>query len=101
MSEFEELGAALWVVAPDKPEKLEALRQDRGLEFPVLVDPDCGIIKEYGILNEQAGNIPHPTALVIDKAGVVRYVRVDVDYKVRPEPKELLEALRALDEAPP
>lgn len=101
MSEFEDLGAALWVVAADEPEKLEALRQDRGLQFPVLVDPDCETIKRYGILNEQAGNIPHPTALVIDKAGVVRFVRVDVDYKVRPEPEELLAALRSLDEAPP
>lgn len=60
------------------------------------MDPDLAAIRAYGVLNEKAGNIPHPTAVVIGKDGVVRYVRVDVDYKVRPAPEELLAALRAL-----
>jgi len=84
------------VIAPDDPEKLQALARDQGLELPVLVDADLAAIRAYGVLNEQAGNLPHPTAVVIDKGGVVRYVRVDVDYKVRPAPEELLGALRAL-----
>ena len=84
------------MVAPDDPEKLAALRQDQGLEFPVLVDPGCEVIRAYGVLNEESGKIPHPTAVVIDKEGVVRFVRVDVDYKVRPAPEELFTALRPL-----
>lgn len=71
------------------------MRRKQNLAFPVLVDPDLEATRAYGILNEKSGKVPHPTALVIDKQGVARFVRVDVDYKVRPEPKELLAALRA------
>ena len=73
-----------------------ALRQERGLEFPVLQDPGCEVCRAYGVLNEKSGKIPHPTAVVVDTEGVVRFVRVDVDYKLRPAPEELFEALRAL-----
>jgi peroxiredoxin len=96
LSRIREQGAELWVVAPDAPDKLEAMRTDNGLEFPVLVDPECETTRAYGILNEESGKVPHPTALVIDKEGVVRFVRVDVDYKVRPAPAELFEALAGL-----
>ena len=40
--------------------------------------------------------VPHPTTVIIDKEGVVRYMRVDTDYKVRPSVAELLEALDQL-----
>lgn len=96
LGELEDLGADLWVIAPDKPEKLEALRQDQGLGFPVLADPGCEATRAYGVLNEDSGKIPHPTAVVIDKEGVIRFLRVDVDYKVRPAPEELFGALRSL-----
>ena len=93
---MKELGADLWVIAPDKAKKLADLRADRGLEFPVLRDEGCEVCRAYGVLNEESGEIPHPTAVVIDEEGVVRFVRVDEDYKVRPSPDELFEALRAL-----
>lgn len=72
------------------------MASERGLEFPILVDADLATTRAYGVLNEEAGNIPHPTAVVIDSGGVVRYVRVDVDYKVRPSPDELIAAVAAL-----
>lgn len=84
------------MIAPDDAEKLRALAADQGLEFPVLVDADLAATRAYGVLNEDAGTLPHPTAVVIDADGVVRYVRVDVDYKVRPSPDELVAALMAL-----
>lgn len=93
MSELQEKGAELWVIAPDKPEKLEAMRKKHGLEFPVLVDTDCTVAKAYGILNEESGKMPHPAALVIDKEGVIKYFRVDEDYSVRPAPEEVFEVL--------
>jgi peroxiredoxin len=84
------------VVANDSPDKLAALRQDQGLEYPVLIDPGAGTIRAYGVLNEGHGSIAHPTALLIDTESVVRFVRVDEDYKIRPLPAELSAALRAL-----
>ncbi len=62
------------------------------------MDPDLATVKAYGILNEQSGKIPHPTAVVVDKSGTVTYVRVDEDFRVRPPTvAELLPALEAAD----
>ncbi len=80
----------------DPADKLNEMRKDLGLTFANLIDPDSETIKRYGILNEGKGKIPHPTALVIDRQGVVRFVRVDEDYRKRPSNDELLEALRQL-----
>jgi len=73
---------------------LKELRQSQGLTYLNLMDPGSATIKRYGILNEAQGEIPHPTAVVIDKRGIVRFVRVDEDYKKRPTNGELLEAIR-------
>ena len=85
----------LWAISNDDPDKLRELRSSEGLEMPFLLDPDAMTIKRYGVFNEEDRRvIPHPTALLIDKEGMVRFVRVDEDYKQRPAIEELLEALR-------
>jgi hypothetical protein len=48
-------------------------------------------------VNPKSPNVPHPTAVVVDGGGVVRYLRQDVDYRVRPSVGELLEAVEGLD----
>ena len=84
------------MISPDPADKLESMREQSGYTFPLLMDPDLAIIKEYGILNEQSGKIPHPTAVAIDPAGKITYIRVDEDYKVRPPTStELVPALEA------
>ena len=80
----------------DPADKLKTLRENKGLTYPLLMDPGSRTIKRYGILNEDHGKIPHPTALVIDKEGIVRFMRVDVDYKTRPSTEDLLDVLRTL-----
>ena len=61
------------------------------------------MVDRYGLRNPQHppsyGVVPHPAALVIDRDGVVRYIRVDVDYKARPATAELVEAVRGLGKA--
>lgn len=74
------------------------MHKSLGLTFTTLMDPVSETIKRYGILNPEQGAIPHPTALVLDKEGVVRFLRVDEDYKKRPSNEELLDALRRLPE---
>lgn len=72
---------------------------EEGFEFPLVLDPDALTIKEYGVLNDADPRervIPHPTAVIVDKEGIVRYVRVDEDYKERPSVEEILEALAGL-----
>ena len=97
---FEEirgLGAAVWVIANDDPERLRSFQQQSGIVFPILLDIDSAVIARYGILNEEDGTIPHPAALITDRQGVLRYAFVEPDYEIRPPARALIEVLRALD----
>lgn len=72
------------------------MRKSLRLTIVNLMDPGSETIKRYGVLNEANGEIPHPTALVVDKQGVVVFVRIDEDYRKRPSNEELLQELRQL-----
>lgn len=61
-----------------------------------LLDPKLEATTAFGIKNEAVGRVPHPTAIVIDRDGVVRYARTDVNYTKRPPVKDLLDAVREL-----
>ena len=74
------------------------MRDTEGLTFPVLLDPSASTIKAYGLYNADSDReIPHPAAVIIDKKGLVRYVRVDEDYRERPSIEELHDALKRLE----
>lgn len=68
----------------------------RTLDFTLLSDPDHAVIDRYGLLNQQdprARPIPHPTTLVIDREGVVRWKFLEINYKVRPSNTDIIRAL--------
>lgn len=85
------------MLSPDAADKQEKMRQDMGLDFPVLVDGDLSVTAAYGLLNDK-GNLPHPAALTIDKDGIVTWLRVDENYRQRPPKEELRAALLGLGE---
>jgi peroxiredoxin len=73
------------------------------LDFTLLSDPGHRVIDRYGIFNQEAApdrEIPHPTTLVIDRAGIVRWKVTEIDYRVRPTNEDILRELRALRAAP-
>jgi peroxiredoxin len=47
-------------------------------------------------VNPKKPKLPHPTAVVVDSNGVIRFIRQDVDYRHRPPASELLDALDKL-----
>lgn len=62
----------------------------------LLSDPDHAVIDRYGIFNDaepRGRPVPHPTTLVIDTAGVIRWKVTEVDYRLRPENADILQAL--------
>ena len=77
-----------------------ASEDGRTLDFPLLSDPEHAVIARYGLLNQQdpeARPIPHPTVLVIDREGVVRWKFIEINYKIRPTNEDILGALAGLD----
>jgi peroxiredoxin len=63
----------------------------------LLSDPDHEVIDRYGIFNDaepRGRPVPHPTTLIIDTDGVIRWRVTEVDYRVRPENEDILAALR-------
>ena len=72
----------------------------RHIEFQLLADPDNAVIDRYGVYNPDDSRrraIPHPTTLVIDKEGVVRWKFIEIDYRIRPTNEAILTALADLD----
>jgi peroxiredoxin len=54
------------------------------------------VIDRYGLLNQQDPRdrpIPHPTVLVIDREGVVRWKFIEINYKIRPTNEQITAAL--------
>ena len=70
------------------------------LDFTLLSDPGHRVIDRYGVFNAEAApdrEIPHPTTLVIDRAGVIRWKMTEVDYRVRPTNEDILRERGALE----
>lgn len=44
---------------------------------------------------DDSWTLPMPASYVIDRGGTIRYANVDPDHTVRPEPEELVRALKA------
>ena len=89
----------MWAIANDEPERLKKARQELGLDYDLLVDPGAEVTRRYGILNDgdpRGRAIPHPSIVIVDGEGLVRWLHSDPDYKRRPPVARLLEALDAM-----
>ncbi len=97
IDEIRATGADFWAIANDDPEKLRAYRDEEGFEFPFLLDPDAEIIKAWRLFNDADSRgrlIPHPTVVILDAGGVVRYLYVETNYRLRPPAAEVVEQLQ-------
>ncbi len=105
-------------LSPELPEHSRGLIEKKNLAFEILRDPGNAVAAAYGLRwampedlkalylkfgldvatsnGDESWTLAMPARLIIDRAGVVRYVRADPDYTRRPEPGETLEALRGL-----
>jgi len=116
--DFSERGARLVAVSPQTPDNSLTMAEKHSLEFPVLSDEGGEVIAAYGLkydvegqareVLEATGNdvarfngkggwiLPAPGVFIIDRKGIVRFVRVNGDYTERVEPDEALAALDSL-----
>lgn len=100
MSSIKELGARLVAVSADSIESLKAFREKKlAFDVTLLSDPKCQVISRYGVVHPEAhggGDIARPATFVIDRQGVVRWVKVTPNVMERPAPEEVIGALKGL-----
>lgn len=78
-------GLGLAAISFDSPAVLANFSKRKGIEFPIISDPDSKIIRDFGILNESVPKdspfygIPHPVTYIVDEKGVVVSRKFDED----------------------
>ena len=100
MSDIESEGAVLLGISKYDAAETASWLEKHDWSFPLLCDGGA-VIESYGLTNpdvtrEAMKGIPHPTTVVIDKDGIVRFMHVWVNYKERTPPSTILEELKKL-----
>ena len=86
----------------DAPETLAAFAAKTGISYTLLSDEKSAMIDALGlrdpayVVGSFAAGVPKASTLIIDKAGVVRWKTVAVDYKIRPQNGAIIAAVDAL-----
>lgn len=107
-------------LTPQLPDRIEANLREQELSFEILHDPGNRVAGEFGLVFEMpdylrpfyegfgldlpewngddSWTLPIPASFVIDTGGVIRFAEGDPDYTVRPEPEELLDVIKRLEQ---
>ncbi|WP_199271533.1 peroxiredoxin-like family protein [Cellulophaga sp. L1A9] len=119
LDDIHTLGATLVAISPEVPDESMSTNEINSLGFSVLTDQDATVASHYGVawevpafliehmevdrkldlkkINNGNGSIlPIPATFVVGTNGLVQWSYVDVDYRTRAEPEEILEALKKL-----
>lgn len=115
--EIKALGAQLVAISPESPDSSLSAEQIKQLPFTVVSDQGAKVAATYGVawevpefllehmrndrqldleaINDGNSNIlPIPATFVLNKSGTVVWRYVDVDYRTRAEPQEIISALQ-------
>ena len=127
LPDIQALGASLVAVTPDTGSALADAKRANNLSYQVLSDVDHGVALTFGIvfrvsdsikdlylhlgidLGVRHGNsssvwlLPVRATYVVDHRGIIRRAALDVDFKKRMEPADMIGALKviAAEEAKP
>ncbi len=114
---FQKHAANLVAISPQSQANSRKSQRENGLDFPILSDNGNKVAAAFGlrfalapylielylslgnnlaaINGDQSWTLPMPGRFVIGQDGIIRYAEVNPDYTLRPEPAELLPALRS------
>ena len=117
LPEIEALGAKVVAISGERPDRSLAVEETNDIGFTILSDPELVVARDFGIAYElpkvvdeaitavgfdmrkyygtEKAELPLSATYVIGSDGEVLYDFVTVDYKVRAEPEDFLEVLRA------
>lgn len=116
-SQLADLGYQILAVSPDKPEYLQASKQEKDLSYTLLSDSDMEASKAFGLafkvdsttveryknngmdLEERSGHdhhlLPAPAVFLVNPDGLITFQYVNPDYKTRIKSEVLLSAAKA------
>ncbi len=118
LPEFELAGAQLVALTPELPDSSMSTSEKHELEFDVLSDVGNKVARDYGVVfkltdavaahyqkgfnlhafnGDESNELPLAASYVIDTDGVIRYAFLDVDYRNRAEPSDIVEVLNNLN----
>ena len=87
-------------ISVDTPEQSRELCAKAGYTFTFLSDPKAEVIRRYDLLHAGGGvnqqDIARPGEFLVDAAGVIRWVNLTGDYRVRARPEDIIAQARAL-----
>ena len=116
--QLSERGIPLLALSPQKPDGSLSMQEKNDLSFVVLSDPGNQIATALGVLTTPSDDvraaqrtldvdlsevnadgthgIPMPTVVIVDGAGIIRWIDVHPDYTTRTEVADIVDALSAL-----
>jgi peroxiredoxin len=84
-------------ISVDSPDESAKLCKSRGYTFPVLSDPGSEVSRGYGVSHPKAGengrDIARPAEFLVDSAGVIRWVNLTDDLRIRARPERVLQVI--------
>ena len=87
-------------MSPDPNEHSQRLAEGLHLNYRFLSDGDLALARRYGLVHPGGGpedrDVPRPSTIVLDRDGVVRWLWLSDNFQVRPDPQDVLRAVRAL-----
>jgi peroxiredoxin len=119
LADIHDLGAQLVAISPQIPDQSLSQVEKEALEFIVLSDQNADIAAQYGaawqvpqlildhmrndrqldleqINNGNSNVLSIPATLIIDRSGKITWNYINVDYRLRSEPEDVILALKQL-----
>ena len=100
LSEAERAGVEIVAISPDPNERSQKVADGLRLGYRFVADGDLAVARHYGLIHAGAGpngeDVPRPATVVLGRDGVVRWLSVTRNFQVRPDPEDVLRAVRAL-----
>jgi peroxiredoxin len=110
-----EMGALLVAVSPETQRQSDFAIQQHGLPFPLLHDPGAKLAEQFGLMytvpeyhqqylrsvlvnlpflnGEGSWRLPLPATYVVGRDGRVLFAEAHADFRVRPEPEDVIAAI--------
>jgi peroxiredoxin len=118
LSEVRDRGALFVAISPQTQRHNDFTADRHSLTFPMLSDPGCEVAERFGLTyvlpaymqkyyrsilvnipfvnGDESWRLPLPGTFVIAQDGTILFAEAEADFRVRPEPRSVLDALPSI-----